>query len=381
MTTAWIWDMTALNGYREGARASVEDARGAPPALTALKQRADGALAFEPVSVMDKSMTPPSGDKHDYMSVGPYWWPDPEQPDGLPYIRRDGEVNPERHTYDNVPLSHLCDQVVQLAQAAYVFEHAPYARHAARLLRVWFLDPASRMNPHLDYGQAIPGRCTGRGIGIIDTATRFPDLVDALQLLAGAADWSEADQEGMRAWMWAYLEWLLESEKGRDEAATHNNHAVYFDLQAVVLALYTGQAALARRILAEVPARRIETQIEPDGCQPHELARTKSRSYSLMNTLGFLRLARLGRHVDVDLWGYVGDEGRSIPRAVQWFIPYIRGEKRWTWQQIAPFEDPAAYRPMFLLAAAHAAEPVYRDILDDLPSASPLVTLSQYDST
>ncbi len=313
------------------------------------------------------------------MGVGPYWWPDPEQPDGLPYIRRDGEVNPERHTYDNVPLSDLCAQIVRLAQAAYVFEEASYARHAARLLRVWFLDPSSRMNPHLEYGQAIPGRCTGRGIGIIDTATRFPELVDALRLLEGTAAWSEADQEGMKAWMRAYLQWLLESEKGRDEAATHNNHAVYFDLQAVALALYTEQTAIARRILAEVPQRPIETQIEPDGSQPHELARTKSRSYSLMNTMGFLRLARLGQHVGVDLWGYAGTEGRSIARAVQWFIPYIRREKPWTWQQMAPFDDPAAYRPMFLLAAAHASEPIYRRLLADLPPASPLETLSQYD--
>jgi len=210
---------------RTRSRAAADAAELAAP-LAKLRQEADEALEAGPFSVMDKKFAPPSGDQHDYMSLGPYWWPDPNKPDGLPYIRRDGEVNPETQAYDRKPLGQMTSAVETLALAYYLTAHQPYAEHAARLLRVWFLDEATRMNPHLEYGQAIPGRTEGRGIGIIDTA-QLSRLVDAVGMLAASPAWTGADQEGLEAWFRQYLAWLRESKHGRDEDRTTNNHATW----------------------------------------------------------------------------------------------------------------------------------------------------------
>jgi hypothetical protein len=170
------------------------------PAREALVKQADQALRTPPSSVMDKKAKPPSGDKHDYMSVGPYWWPDPSKPDGLPYIRKDGETNPARvdDQTDNATFKKLLSAVPTLALAYRETGREEYAAHAAKLLRVWFLDPATKMNPNLNYGQAIPGRMDGRGIGIIDTAGML-EVMQALPWLEKSSAWTIADRDGMKA--------------------------------------------------------------------------------------------------------------------------------------------------------------------------------------
>ncbi len=329
-------------------------------ALGAIRGEADRALGEGPWSVMDKKHVPPSGDKHDYYSVGPYWWPDPSKPDGLPYIRRDGEVNPERNEYDNVGLARTVSAVRDLATASYFTKEPKYADRAAVLLRTWFLDPATKMNPHLEYGQAIPGRTEGRGIGIIDTA-RLIHLVDAVGLLQPSPAWTESDRRGLQAWFRAYLEWLRTSTHGKAEARTKNNHAVWYDAQVASFALFVDDEQLARDVLRQVGPRRIATQIEPDGRMPYELARTKSFSYTHMNLRGFLHLSRLGEHVDVDLWGYETADGRSLEAALDWLEPFVAGRKDWRWEQISRFEPSRATR-LYRRAAGRYGKPAYRKL-------------------
>jgi hypothetical protein len=309
---------------------------------------------------MDKKHIPPSGNKHDYYSVGPYWWPDPSKPDGLPYVRRDGEVNPERYEYDSAGLKKTVSAVDDLALAWYLTNEAKYAERAALLLRTWFLDPATRMNPHLQYGQAIPGRTEGRGIGIIDTA-QWIRLVDAVGLLQTSESWPESDHRKLQAWFEAYLQWLLTSSHGKAEANTKNNHAVWYDAQVASFALFIGDETTARRALEQVGPRRIATQIEPDGRMPYELARTKSFSYTHMNLRGFLHLARLAEHVDVDLWSYESADGRSIKAALDWLEPYVAGTAGWEYRQISSF-DPSSARLLYRRAARHFDKPEYRTL-------------------
>lgn len=341
------------------------------PALAKLRRDADRALTRGPWSVMDKEAVPPSGDKHDYMSIGPYWWPNPKTPDGLPYVRRDGQTNPERHDYDNVGLGKMANAVETLALAFYLTDHAAYGARAATLLRVWFLAPATRMTPHLEFGQAIPGRCKGRGIGIIDT-TRLIRLVDAVGMLAGAEAWTEADHRGLQAWFRAYLRWLRTSGHGKAEARTKNNHGTWYDVQVAAFALFAGEDDLARQVLERAKTRRIASQIQPDGRQPHELARTRTWDYSTMNLRGMFDLATLGDRVGLDLWRYATDDGRSIRKALDFLIPFAAGDKEWRHKQIKTLR-PERLAPLLRRAALAYDEPRYEALLhqiagDDLAS-------------
>jgi hypothetical protein len=330
------------------------------PALTVLRLNAEKALRQGPWSVTDKTQLPPSGDKQDYMSIGPYWWPDPSSPDGLPYVRRDGETNPERYDYDNVRLKSMVHAVEALADAWYFTEDSRYAEHAALLLRTWFLDPATRMNPHLRYAQAIKGISEGRDIGIIDAAA-FVRLVDAVGLLQLSDAWSAADQAGLERWFRDYLDWLLASPHGQSESKRNNNHAVWYAAQATSIALFIGDHGTARKLLADVGPRLLDRQVAADGRLPEELARTRSFSYTAMTLRAFLHLACMGEHVGVDLWRYRGDDGQSLQKALEWFEPFVAGRADWQYEQITPVplkEVQALYRQ----AARAVGNPTFRDL-------------------
>src|SRR6266853_183443 len=227
------------------------------PALSRLEADARQALQQKPLSVITKAVTPPSGDKHDYMSQAPYFWPDPKSPNGLPYIRRDGERNPEINKItDHRSLDQLESSVETLALAYYFKGDEAYAAKAAQLLRAFFLDTATRMNPNLQYAQFIPGVNTGRGIGLIETRG-LTQIVDAIGLLAGAKALTEADRRGLEDWYAKFLQWMLESKNGRDEAAAKNNHGTYYDVQVTSFALFLGKTDLARSILETARTKRI----------------------------------------------------------------------------------------------------------------------------
>jgi len=334
------------------------------PAVAKLRRDADKALRQKPISVMDKTQTPATGDRHDYMSVGPYWWPDPHKPDGLPYIRRDGEVHSGRGMLDDGPFKRLLSAVVALGRAYYFTGHEPYAAHAATLLRVWFLDPARRMNPNLTCAQAIPGRCTGRGIGIVDWGS-VPVMIDAVGMLDGSKAWTAADRRGLQKWFGELLTWLTQSKHGKDEQRTRNNHATQYDAQVACYALFTGQKDLARQMLSKVGHRRIDTHIRPDGSQPAELARTKSWDYSCANTRNFCRLALLGERVGVNLWTHAGPKGQSLHKAIDYLLPFATGDKAWGHKQIKPLRGSRLALPL-RLAARHYGEARYVEALKKL---------------
>jgi hypothetical protein len=297
--------------------------------LAQLRTEADRLLKLKPASVLDKTRVAASGDRHDYFSFAPYWWPDPEKPDGLPYVRRDGERNPDsRNGTDSAAFSRTCTAVETLGLAYYFTGDERYATKAATLARVWFLDPATRMNPNLQHAQAIPGITPGRGIGIIDSRN-LVELIDGLALLAGSPAWTEKDDAAMKSWLAEFLRWLVQSKNGRDEAAAKNNHGTWWDVQAAALALAVGRADEAKKILAEVPAKRIARQIEPDGRQPHELARTRSLAYSCFNLEAFLLLARLGEQVGIDLWHHPTTDGRGLAAATRYLAPYLDPAVEW----------------------------------------------------
>ena len=284
-------------------------------------------------SVMDKNIVPPSGDKHDYMSQAPYWWADSSKPNGLPYIRRDGERNPELNKIsDHEEMDKLEEDAQATALAYYFSKDERYAQYATQLLKTWFLDAKTRQNPHLNFGQGIPGINTGRGIGIIETRNIY-QIVDAAILLRGSKYWSNDDHTALKKWFSDYLTWLLESPIGKDEADEHNNHGTHYDVQVIALALFTDKSDLAKKQI-EITKTRMASQLKPDGSQPHELARTASWDYVNMNLTGFFAIARLGEHVGLDLWKYETTDGKNLQKCVDWLIPYLKKEKKWDYQQI-----------------------------------------------
>ena len=310
------------------------------PAYNALTEKADNALNDGPFSVMDKKRTPPSGDKHDYLSGGPYWWPDPSKPDGLPYIRRDGEVNPEMRgeNVDPPAKDKMMTNVELLGWAYYFSGNKKYADKAIELLEVWFVNPETRMNPNLNYAQGIPGRVEGRGIGIIDWAG-INKIISPIEIFLNDDLFSANTKNALLKWFEDYYTWLHTHQYGIDEDKYFNNHGTWFDVQAVSIAILLEKNEEAKNRLELKTRERIASQIEPDGSQPHELARTKSLSYSTMNLRGFYHLANMGEKLGVDLWNYRTEDGRGILQAYDFLYPYVYGSKKWEYPQITSLES------------------------------------------
>ncbi len=366
-----LLDRAVLADVQNRIRAGDEHLKAA---LAALEEDARNGLRFGPVSVMDKTITPPSGNKHDYMSQAPYWWPDPSKPNGRPYIRKDGERNPEINKLpDHDNLGRLASTVATLGLAYQLTYREEYANHAARLLRVWFLDPATRMTPHLQYGQGIPGINDGRGIGIIETRG-LPEMLDGSLMMAGSQAWTDADAVALQQWMRAYVTWLVDSPYGKDEAKNGNNHETWYDVQVAALAMYAGESKLARRTLIGAHSR-IARQIRPDGRQPRELERTRSWDYSIFNLRAFFDLATLSERANLDLWNYRTTDGRSLRKALDYLVPFASGERKWTDAQITPFRPSELY-PLLRRGAAAWKEPAYRELAQKVGGSSPKLELT-----
>ncbi len=327
--------------------------------LKRLRKNAEIAFQRGPYSVMDKKEAAPSGDKHDYLSYARYWWPNPDSRDGLPFVRRDGRTNEKLlQQGDRETIGAMYDDVETLALAGYLLDDDRYRDHSAMLIRNWFLDSNSRMNPSLTFGQAIPGRVEGRGSGIIDTR-HFIRVLDSVRLLETSDSWSEDDSGKLRTWMEQYLHWLLTSPGGKEERGGGNNHGTWCDSQTVAIALYVGDRALAKQIVERAKQGRIARCIEPDGSQPAEMTRTKSLHYCVFNLSAMSVLARLGESVNVDLWSYETSDGRSIRRALDFVTPYVAGKQKWKHEQIEKLNISPTDMGLFYLAASRYHEPAY----------------------
>jgi hypothetical protein len=321
------------------------------PILKALRDRADALLNDEPFSIVKNAHPLPAVDPHDYVSLAPYYWPNPDTPNGLPYIRRDGERNPEAREYDARTFSAFSDHVWNLALAGYMTGDERYSRRAALLLRTWFIDRPTRMNPNLDHGQFVKGENVGRGTGIIES-NRFLPVLDGVGLLQKSDSWSADDQSKLQDWFRAYLKWLHESPNGLAESRATNNHSTWYDVQDTTYLLFVGDEAAARKVVEAAKTKRIAAQIEPDGRMPRELTRTKSWGYSCFNVKALTTLADLGQRLDVDLWTYRSADGRSIRAALDFLLPFATGQQKWPHQQISRFDSKELLLPLRRAAIA-----------------------------
>lgn len=323
---------------------AIKAARASDPAVKAavddLVARADAALKRKPGSVMDKTTIPLSNDRHDYLSLAPYWWPDPANPKG-PYVRRDGEVNPRRNTaaFDRTALGRMVSDAETLALAYFYTDDARYADKAASVVRAWFLDPATRMNPNMNYAQAVPGRENGRAEGVLDTSG-FMGVIDAVGLIAPSGALSKAEGAALEDWFARYVDWMQTSANGKGERAAKNNHGIWYDAQLTHFALFARRPDVAERTVAAFPKTRIAAQFAPTGALPAELARTRSFHYSIYALDPAYDVADLATCLGRDLWNYADAKGRSLRKATDFLAPYRGQRERWTYPEREwPAED------------------------------------------
>lgn len=330
-----IWDATHLANVKQ----SLQD----PFYSTAyqkLKSEADKLLDVQPLSVMLKEKTPGSGDKHDYMSQARYYWPDPSKPNGLPYISRDGVSNPELEKLDRNRLGNTAERITTLALAWYFSGEEKYAQKATELIRVWFFNKDTRMNPNLEYAQMIPGHNNdkGRCYGVLDTYS-FVEMLDAIKLLEQSKAFTPKDAKQLKTWFGKLLNWVLTSPQGIEEGRGVNNHSTAYDAQVIAFALYAGNVKVAQEIINALPAKRIFTQIEPDGRQPQELRRTLAFGYSQYNLSHLIDIFLMAQKIDIRIDNATSPDGRNFYKAMDFLAQYVgKNVKEWPYQQISEWD-------------------------------------------
>ena len=349
-------------------RIKVELTAGNSHLVAALKEilaEADDALKQPVSNVVDAGDVPPSGDPHDYYSYSPYWWPDPNNPNG-PYIWRDGEINPDRYTSDISRIETMVKRVTTLVPAWYFTEEERYAVSAVEQLRAWFLDPETKMNPNAEFGQKRRGHSYNSPSGVLEI-WRMRWVIDCAILLESYSGWTEEDAKALRNWFSQFATWMVESPTGIEESMQPNNHGTWYNAQLILYALYGKDFDLARKQLNSMPAR-IFSQVFIDGRQPQELIRTRSLNYSIYNARALITVARLGKHLDYDLFAYRSLEGRSIRKAVDYMTPFLLGEKQWPIVQIRPHSNASAAE-LYWNAAIGFQDHDYAKLIRKLPDA------------
>jgi hypothetical protein len=327
--------------------------------LSQLKGCADQAMRRGPYSVIDKSELPPSQDPHNYYHPAPYFWPRKYFGRWLPAKRRDGLrvpgtrlYEPESDRYDRTRLQRLLDDTTILALAWSVTAEDRYARQAIRLVETWFVNPETRMNPHLNYAQVRPGRSKNQGSksGVIE----FKDVyffLDAARVLQAHPQWTDALDQAFKGWMWEYCDWLRRSRQGRAESASKNNHGTCYDLQLGAIAAFLGAQEVLDTVLNGVEQRLLE-QFTTEGFQPLEAGRTQTQHYFAFNLQCWLNLAALTGAVGVDLWQLSLDVNRPLERALEYFLSYR--DRPWAMPQLDAFA-PERFGP--LISAYNARQP------------------------
>ncbi len=332
--------------YQQGVPDTVD-------AVNRLIREADEQLTKGPFSVMQKRYIPPSGNFHDFMSLHLFSWPNPDTSNGMPYVVRDGQRNPAYKEFDRVPLGDMCTAVKTLGLAYFLTGTASYAAHASRLLKVWFFDEATRMNPSLVFSSYSPGRDLHRnGNGIIGSLN-FTRMLDAVGFLDGSPDWSSNDKLQLQAWFSAYREWMLTSSPGKTEGVANNNHGLWYDVQVLTYSFFLGDDSFVKQYVETTTRPRIALQIEPNGQMPLETARATGLHYTEYALNAILDMATLAQHAGIDLFNYQTSDGRGIRKALDWAIPYFLKPLTWPYQQIDEFQPGKCVPHLYRFARAY----------------------------
>jgi hypothetical protein len=311
---------------------------------------ADAFLREAPITVTASRSPRSAGGIHDFFSEGDYWWPDPQNPDG-PYIQRDGMTNPANFVDHRRAMVRFSIQVGTLTSAYVLTGDERFAAHALAHLRAWFVDEATRMTPHLLYAQAIHGRMTGRGVGIIDTI-HLVEVARATRILATSRSARAAEIATVTRWFTDYLAWMTTHRYGIDERDAKNNHATCWVMQVAAFAQLTGDATRlddCRRRYKEI---LLPTQMALDGSFPLELRRTKPYGYSLFNLDAFATMCHILSTPADNLWS---------------LVPFMRNKSAWPHaKDVMYFDQWPVRQPSLLFGGLALGERTYLDLWNTL---------------
>lgn len=321
---------------------------------------ASGFLHERPVTITAYPAARSAGGLHDYFSEGDYWWPDPDHPSG-PYIQRDGLTNPDNFVAHRHALIRLSLQVPALTAAWVLSKRAMFAKHAVDHLRAWFLNPATRMNPNLQYAQAIHGRTVGRGIGIIDTI-HLVEVTRAIPFLRESRVLSAGEHQRLQQWFAEYLQWMSRSANGVAEREAKNNHGTCWVMQVAQFANYTANRDLMNYCIERYQTVLVPNQIAQDGSFPLELQRTKPYNYTLFNLDALATICQTLSPVQ-DLWKFELADGRGFRRAMAFVYPYLTDKQAWPYRRdVQHFDEFPVRQPSLLFAGRAYAEPRYLEL-------------------
>jgi len=325
-------------------------------------------LPEAPITITASHSPRSAGGMHDFFSEGDYWWPDPQNPNG-PYIQRDGITNPDNFVEHRRALMRLSMQVPALASAYLITRDERYATHAVLHLRAWFLDPSTRMNPNLQYAQAIHGRFTGRGIGMIDTI-HLVEVARAIEVLKDSSALSMTELGGITQWFTDYLQWMTTSKNGLEEREAKNNHGTCWVMQVAAFAHLVGDQKLLDYCRERFKKVMVPNQIAADGSFPQELRRTKPYGYSLFNLDAMATICQILSTSADNLWTFETD-GRGMRRAMEYMFPFIRDKKSWPLKPDVMYNSEWPMRHGSLLFAGLALDrPDYLEVWKRLPADS-----------
>ena len=280
-------------------------------------------------------------DAHDYYSEAPYWWPNPDSATA-PYIRKDGQVNPNHFTANKSALNAMTEAVFTLGTAAYLLDEPRYAQRAARDIQTWFINPKTRMNPHMEYGQAIRNVNNGRGAGILDGRV-FIRAIQGMEFLALSGMWDARDQLAVHKWFDDYLHWLTHSKNADDEKRAGNNHSSWWAAQTAAVASFVENQAEEQAVFTFYREQVFPRQIKADGSAPREESRTRSLWYSAFNLEAYAMVCRIAQVHGVDLWSVRAKNGATMETVIDYLEPYLADPRKWSKEQISEFSNDGLY--------------------------------------
>jgi hypothetical protein len=333
------------------------------------------ALNQEPVTVTYSASPRSAGGKHDFYSEGDYWWPDANNPDG-PYVQRDGQTNPDNFVAHRHAMIRLSQIIGALASAYMVTNDAKYAKHAFHHARAWFINTETKMNPSLLYAQAIKGKVTGRGIGIIDTI-HLMEVAQGIRVMEGAEGIDKVLVEGIKNWFSQYLQWLTTHPYGKDEMRAENNHGTCWIMQVASFARLTGNNELLQFCRDRYKTVLLPGQMAEDGSFPRELKRTKPYGYSLFNLDAMAMVCHLLTDRSDNLWNFQLSDGRGIRKGIEFLFPYVKEKHKWPYSRdVIYWENWPVAHPFLVFGAVAFTDKKWFDtwkILDHDPKVEEVV--------